>query len=124
VSAALKRGYPGIIAAQEQEIVLVVRIRRTAEASRELILTTAARRFRQHGLEGLNIPGVSDDADISHATLIHHFGSSAGMRDALADHMTAELIRGMLAALNEQDMAEFPAWMTKRLSQRLYQKED
>jgi AcrR family transcriptional regulator len=65
-------------------------------------LATAARRLREYGLEGLNITGVADEAGISHATLIHHFGSSEGMRDALAEQMTAELIRDMLAALAEK----------------------
>lgn len=81
---------------------MAVRRRRTAEESRQLILSTAARRLGEYGLEGLNITGVADDAGLSHATLIHHFGSSEGMRDALTDKMTVELIHDMMAALNEK----------------------
>ncbi len=65
-----------------------IRRRRTAEESKTIILEVAAKRLREHGLEGLNITGVAEEAGISHATLIHHFGSSGGMRDALADKMT------------------------------------
>ncbi len=76
------------------------RRRRTAAESKTLILETAARRLRQHGLEGLNITGVADDAGLSHATLIHHFGSSEGMRDALSEKMTLDLIQDLVVAMD------------------------
>lgn len=75
------------------------RRRRTAEESRSIILEVAAKRLREQGLEGLNITGVAEEAGISHATLIHHFGSSGGMRDALADKMTMDLIEDLVAEL-------------------------
>ena len=77
-----------------------IRRRRTAEESKTIILEVAAKRLREHGLEGLNITGVAEEAGISHATLIHHFGSSGGMRDALADKMTLALIRDLVEALD------------------------
>ncbi len=80
----------------------VVRKRRTAEESRNLILETAAQRLREKGLEGLNITGVAEDAGLSHATLIHHFGSSGEMREALADKMTADLVADLVAAMDAQ----------------------
>ena len=80
---------------------LGTRRRRTAEEARALILETAAQRLREFGLEGLNITGVADAAGISHATLIHHFGSSGEMRNALADKMTLDLIQDMVAALRK-----------------------
>lgn len=79
---------------------MAVRRRRTAEESRSVILEVAAKRLREHGLEGLNITGVAEEAGISHATLIHHFGSSGGMRDALVDKMTLALIRDLVEALD------------------------
>lgn len=78
---------------------MTVRRRRTAEESRSNILEVAAKRLREQGLEGLNITGVAEEAGISHATLIHHFGSSGGMRDALADKMTMDLLQDMVDAL-------------------------
>ena len=74
--------------------------RRTTEESRLIVLETAARRLREHGLEGLNITGVAEEAGISHATLLHHFGSSADMRDALAEKMTRELIEDLVKAMD------------------------
>ena len=74
-----------------------VRRRRTAEESRSLILEVAARRLREYGLDGLNITGVAEEAGISHATLIHHFGSSGGMREALVDKMTLDLMSDLLS---------------------------
>ena len=76
------------------------RRRRTADESRANILDVAAKRLHEYGLEGLNITGVAEEAGISHATLIHHFGSSGGMRDALADKMTADLIQDLMAAFD------------------------
>lgn len=76
-----------------------VRRRRTAEESRAHILEIGAKRLRDLGLDGLNITGVAEEAGISHATLIHHFGSSGGMRDALADKMTRSLIEDLVDAL-------------------------
>ncbi|MEM7099953.1 MAG: TetR/AcrR family transcriptional regulator [Pseudomonadota bacterium] len=74
--------------------------RRTAEESRTIVLETAARRLREHGLDGLNITGVAEEAGISHATLLHHFGSSGEMRDALAEKMTRELIEDLVRAMD------------------------
>ena len=77
------------------------RRRRTAEESKAIVLDTAEKRLAQLGLEGLNIVGVAKAAGITHATLIHHFGSSAGMRRALVEHMTARLIDEAMATLNQ-----------------------
>ena len=60
----------------------------------------AAGRLRQQGLEGLSITGVAEEAGISHATLLHHFGSSDGMRAALADKMTLDLVTDLVAAFD------------------------
>ena len=78
------------------------RKRRTAEESRNLILEVANRRLREHGLEGLNIKGIAEEAGISHATLLHHFGSSGGMREALVERMTHELVKDLVAAVDSQ----------------------
>ncbi|MEM1230197.1 MAG: TetR/AcrR family transcriptional regulator [Pseudomonadota bacterium] len=80
------------------------RVRRTPEQAKQLILENAAERLKQQGLEGLNLTGVAEDAGISHATIIHHFGSSDGMRQALAEHMTATLLQDVMEAL-QRDVA-------------------
>lgn len=85
----------------EKERTLTVRRRRSAEESQTLILQVAAKRLAEHGLEGLNITGVAKEAGISHATLIHHFGSSGGMREALGDKMILDLVDDLVAAFEK-----------------------
>lgn len=73
------------------------RIRRSPEAARRAILAAAQARLLTQGLDGLKIADVARDAGMSHATLIHHFGSSIGMRDALLDAMTEELLNDFVS---------------------------
>ena len=69
------------------------RRRRTPEQARAAILEVARQRLGEHGLDGLNVVDVARDTGISHATLIHHFGTADGMRSALVSHMTSQLLR-------------------------------
>jgi len=77
------------------------RIRRTPEDAKHLILETAASRLAEYGLEGLNIGGVAKAAGMSHATVIHHFGSTAAMRQALLQQMTDTLLSDVIMALGK-----------------------
>jgi AcrR family transcriptional regulator len=45
---------------------------------------------------------------MSHATVLHHFRSSAGMRRALVEHMTDRLLRDIIAALQREPTPEPP----------------
>ena len=80
------------------------RIRRSAEESKRLILDTAATRLREMGLDGLTVNGVARAAGISHGTVIHHFGTTEDMRDALLDRLTQALLTDIHSAL-QQDRA-------------------
>lgn len=82
------------------------RKRRTPAEAKVLVLDTAARRLQEFGLEGLNIVGVAEEAGISHATLIHHFGSTAGMRRALVESMTERLVRDAVASFANHEGLE------------------
>lgn len=88
------------------------RIRRTPEEAKALILEVAASRLAEMGLEGLNIAGVARAAGMSHATVIHHFGSTAAMREALLQKMTQELLADVMSALAHH---ESPARVLDRL---------
>lgn len=92
------------------------RIRRTPEEAKALILGVAAGRLAELGLNGLNISGVARAAGMSHATVIHHFGSTGAMREALARDMTRELLSDVMAAL---DHHEAPAMILDRLFKML-----
>ena len=78
------------------------RQRRTPEEARTLLLDTAEARLAELGLEGLNVAGVAKAAGMSHATLLHHFGSSAGMRKALVERMSERLIADALRAFDQE----------------------
>ena len=52
-------------------------------------------------MDGLNIVGVAREAGLSHASIIHHFGNTAGMRAALEDRMTEALLQALVTALTE-----------------------
>ena len=89
------------------------RTRRTPEQAKALILQVAAERLAAHGLAGLSIAGVAKAAGMSHATVIHHFGSTGAMREALLARMTDDLLADVVSALDHQEPAD-------RLLERLF----
>lgn len=94
------RRNPGEIAAPATKRA---RTRRTPQAARELILSVASRRLAEYGLAGINIADVAAESGISHATLLHHFGSAAGMQHALMQDMEDTLLRDIITALSQPD---------------------
>ncbi len=91
------------------------RVRRTPEQAREEILQSARARLLAQGIEGLKIADVARDVDMSHATLLHHFGSSEGMRAALVTRMGGELLTELLAMLDGSPLQpeRRDAWLAK-----------
>ncbi len=79
------------------------RSRRTAAAARAAVLDVAERRLRERGLDGLAITDVAAEAGMSHTTLLHHFGSSDGMRAALIERMATNLLREVTDLLHRDD---------------------
>ena len=75
------------------------RTRRTPEQARKLVLEAAARRLAEHGLKGLNVADVARDAGMTHATVLHHFGSAEQMQRALVGKMTADLLTELVETL-------------------------
>lgn len=82
------------------------RLRRTPDEAKALIMEVAAERLGRLGLNGLNISGVAKAAGISHATVIHHFGSTGAMREALLQKMTGDLLSDVMEALQYQQSAD------------------
>jgi AcrR family transcriptional regulator len=82
------------------------RKRRSPEAARREILQAAETRLRDHGLAGLNVVDVATDCGMSHATVLHHFGNTAGMRRALVAHMTDRLLRDVITTLQRQPVPD------------------
>lgn len=82
------------------------RVRRTPEQAREEILAAARARLSAQGIEGLRIADIAADVNMSHATLLHHFGSSEEMRAALLARMGSDLLDELL---NMLEVAGFTA---------------
>ena len=78
------------------------RIRRSPEEARAVILDAAEQRLERLGLDGLNVVGVAKEAGLSHANVIHHFGNTAGMRQALDDRMVEALLADLVHALKSK----------------------
>lgn len=95
-----------------------VRKRRSPEAARDEILKAAEERLRLHGIEGLNVVDVAKACGMSHATVLHHFGSTGGMRRALVAFMTARLIDDIITSL-ERHPEISPPEMLRSLFQTL-----
>lgn len=91
------------------------RVRRTPAQARDEILNAARTRLLTDGIEGLRITGIANDVDMSHATLLHHFGSSDGMRAALADRMGSQLLAELLTMLDDSPLQpeQRKAWLQK-----------
>ncbi len=75
------------------------------------ILAAAEARLREHGINGLNVVGVAGDCGMSHATVIHHFGNTDGMRRALVTHMSDRLLRDVIETLQNDDHVDPPAML-------------
>jgi len=75
---------------------------RTVDSVRERILTEATRLFAERGVAGTSIQAVSEAAGITRPTLVYHFKSKDGLREAVLDalmgHWRDELPRLMAAA--------------------------
>lgn len=91
------------------------RVRRTPEQAREEILSAARERLLAQGIEGLKVADIAHDVQMSHATLLHHFGSSEGMRAALVARMGAELLSQLLGMLDGSRLQpeRRDAWLAK-----------
>jgi AcrR family transcriptional regulator len=60
------------------------RRRRTPESARREILDAAGKRLKEEGPDGLRLQAIAGDLEISHSSILHHFGSRDGLLDALS----------------------------------------
>jgi len=101
------------------------RIRRTPEEARRVILDAAEAALATHGPAGIRLADVAKAAGVSHPTVLHHFGSRAGLLVAL-NRRTLEELRAVLvqslapsaAGAAEAIASTFAAWRGG-LAQRL-----
>jgi TetR/AcrR family transcriptional regulator, repressor for neighboring sulfatase len=74
------------------------RVRRTAEQARRVILEAAEASMAAKGPAGIRLQDVARAAGVSHPTILHHFGSRAGLIEAL-NRRTVEDLKDVLLRL-------------------------
>ena len=75
------------------------RRRRAPDEARREALVTARRLLLDSGPDAITLKAVADDLGVTHANLIHHFGSAAGLQSALMESMVRDLIDALDAAV-------------------------
>jgi len=63
----------------------------TAAATRERIVGAAAALYQEQGVSSTTLQAIAERADVSRGTIVHHFGGSAGLLDAVAERVLLEL---------------------------------
>lgn len=111
------------------------RIRRTPEEARRLILDAAEASMVSKGPAGIRLQDVARSAGVSHSNVLHHFGSRAGLIEALnrrtlddlkavlfevmkAAHSSAEDIIGPAFAAYRDGLAQRTLWVLQAPAQR------
>ena len=59
----------------------------TAAATRERILDSAAGLYQEQGVSSTTLQAIAARADVSRGTILHHFGGTAGLIDAVAERV-------------------------------------
>ena len=75
------------------------RLRRTAEDARAAALDAAQSRLKADGPAAMTLKAIASDIGVTHANLLHHFGSAAGLQDALMERMIRDAVAGVAAAV-------------------------
>jgi AcrR family transcriptional regulator len=63
----------------------------SAAATRERIVDAAAALYEQQGVNATTIQAIAERADVSRGTVLHHFGGSTGVLDAVAERVLVTL---------------------------------
>jgi len=64
---------------------------RTAAATRERIVDAAAALYQEQGVSSTTLKAIADRADVSRGSILHHFGGSGGLIDAVAERVLETL---------------------------------
>lgn len=63
----------------------------TAAATRERIVDAAAALYESQGVNGTTLQAIAAKADVSRGTILHHFGGTGGVLDAVAERILVTL---------------------------------
>jgi len=75
------------------------RRRRSPEAAKAEAVATARRLLLEGGPNAVTLKAVAHDLGMTHANIIHHFGSAAGLQSALMGAMVRDLIGALMEAV-------------------------
>ena len=76
-------------------ITTAPRERLSPEESRATALEAARRLLIEHGPQAVTLKAVAAEIGKTHANLLHHFGSAAGLQSALAALITSRVVAGI-----------------------------
>jgi AcrR family transcriptional regulator len=79
--------------------VSIRRTRLSPEASRSAALEAARRLLLTHGPQAVTLKAVAAEIGRTHANLLHHFGSAAGLQAALAGLISDRVCAGIAEAV-------------------------
>ncbi|HEX8025865.1 MAG TPA: helix-turn-helix domain-containing protein, partial [Candidatus Limnocylindrales bacterium] len=57
----------------------------SAAATRDRIVEAAAALYEAQGVNATTLQAIAEKADVSRGTVLHHFGSTSGVLDAVAE---------------------------------------
>lgn len=77
------------------------RRRRVPEVARREALASARQLLITSGPTAVTLKAVGDEIGVTHANLIHHFGSAAGLQSALMESMVRDLTDALGAAVEQ-----------------------
>lgn len=87
----------------------IVRARLSPEESRSQALEAARRLLIDAGPQAVTLKAVSAEIGKTHANLLHHFGSAAGLQSALARHIGDRVTTGITQAVERARKGEADA---------------
>lgn len=67
----------------------------TADNTRQRILQVATKKLSDGGPDAIRLKEIAEDVGVSHPTILHHFGSRAGLIDALEEDRGQRLLAEM-----------------------------
>ena len=88
---------------------------RSASDDRTAVARIRDAAIEQWGQQGFNVGlrSIAEDAGVSAALVIHHFGSKDGLRKACDDYIAEEIRTGKSASLQTKDPADWFAQMAE-----------
>ena len=84
----------------------IVRARLSPEESRSQALEAARRLLIEAGPQAVTLKAVSAEIGKTHANLLHHFGSAAGLQSELARHIGDRVTAGIARAVERARKGE------------------